>query len=60
MVKRRDLVKEIEEEGLVSIGGTRHEQFVKPGFRTSIPYHREIDDALAKEIRKQAGITKEK
>ena len=56
MTKRRDLVKEVRDAGLVSIGGTKHEIFVKPGHRTSIPYHREIDDELAKEIRKQAGI----
>ncbi len=56
MTKRRDLVKEVLNAGLTSIGGTKHEAFVKPGYRTSIPYHREIDDDLAKEIRKQAGI----
>lgn len=56
MTKRRDLVKEILDAGLKSIGGTNHEVFVKPGFRTAVPYHREISENLANEIRKQAGI----
>ena len=58
MVKRRDLVSEVEDAGLTSKGGTKHEIFEGNGHRTSIPRHREIDDTLAKEIRKQAGITK--
>ena len=58
MTKRGDLVKEILDAGLRSIGGTNHEVFVKPGFRTSVPYHREISDRLADQIRKQAGIKK--
>ncbi len=58
MTKRRDLVKELLDADLRSIGGTNHEVFVKPGFRTSVPYHREINDRLADEIRKQAGIKK--
>lgn len=58
MVKRRDLVDEVLASGLKSIGGTDHEIFVKPGFRTSIPRHREIGEGLARAIRKQAGIKK--
>lgn len=56
MVKRRDLVRELEEAGMVSKGGTRHEIFAKPGARTTVPRHREISEELAKTIRKQAGI----
>ena len=59
MVKRRDLVSEVEAAGLVSKGGAKHEKFEGNGHRTTIPRHREIDERLAKEIRKQAGITKE-
>ncbi|GAA6489752.1 MULTISPECIES: type II toxin-antitoxin system HicA family toxin [Gordonibacter] len=58
MVKRRDLVKEVEAQGLRSTGGTNHETFKKPGFQTSIPRHREIDEDTARDIRKQAGIEK--
>ncbi|RDB59927.1 toxin-antitoxin system, toxin component, HicA family protein [Gordonibacter sp. 28C] len=56
MVKRRDLVREVEAQGLRSIGGTGHEVFEKPGFRTSIPRHREIGEGMARAIRRQAGI----
>lgn len=56
MVKRRDLVKELLDAGLVSKGGTNHEVFAKPGFRTEVPRHREIKEDLARQIRKQAGL----
>ncbi len=58
MVKRRDLIAELERAGLVSIGGTKHEKFAGNGHVTRVPRHREIDEDLAKEIRKQAGLTK--
>lgn len=58
VTKRRDLVQELEAAGLKSLGGTNHEVFAKPGFRTVVPYHREIDENLANLIRKQAGIEK--
>lgn len=56
MVKRRDLVKELEDAGFASHGGTNHEVFKKPGYRTVVPRHREIGEAMAREIRKQAGL----
>ena len=56
MVKRRDLVGEVEGAGLKSKGGTKHEIFEGNGHRTAIPRHREINDRLADQIRKQAGI----
>ena len=58
MVKRRDLVKEVEAQGLRNCGGASHDIFKKPGFTTSIPRHREIDEDTARDIRKQAGIEK--
>ena len=58
MVKRRDLVKEVEAQGLKNYGGASHDIFKKPGFTTSIPRHREIDEDTACDIRKQAGIEK--
>ncbi|MBC2890253.1 type II toxin-antitoxin system HicA family toxin [Gordonibacter massiliensis (ex Traore et al. 2017)] len=58
MVKRRDLVKEVEAQGLKNYGGADHDKFWKPGFLTEIPRHREIDEDTARAIRKQAGITK--
>lgn len=56
MVKRRDLVKELVDAGFINKGGTNHEVFIKPGFRTTVPRHREIDKNLARQIRKQAGL----
>ncbi|WP_165171794.1 type II toxin-antitoxin system HicA family toxin [Adlercreutzia sp. ZJ242] len=56
MVKRRDLVRELTEAGFVSRGGRNHEVFVKPGYRTVVPYHRELREVTAGEIRKQAGL----
>ena len=58
LVKRRDLVAEVIGNGLKSKGGTKHEEFRGNGYVTRIPYHREIDDDLAKLIRKQAGLIK--
>ena len=58
MVKRRALVKEVEAQGLKNYGGASHDIFKKPGFTTSIPRHREIDEDTARDIRKQAGIEK--
>lgn len=56
MVKRRDLVKELLQAGFVSKGGTNHETFTKEGYRTEVPRHKEINELLAKAIRKQAGL----
>lgn len=56
MVKRRDLVCELLEAGFRSNGGTNHEVFTKPGFRTVVPRHREISELTANQIRKQAGL----
>lgn len=56
MTKRRDLVRELLEAGFVSVGGTNHEVFVKPGFRTVVPRHREIPEPTARRIRKEAGL----
>lgn len=56
MTKRRVLVKELTDAGFVSVGGKRHEVFVKPGFRTEVPRHREIKNQMADIIRRQAGL----
>lgn len=56
MTKRRDVVKLLTRNGFESIGGTRHEVFVKPGFRAEVPRHNEIGETLFKEIKKQAGL----
>ena len=57
MTKRRDLVRELLMAGFVSVGGANHEVFVKPGFRTAVPRHREIPECTVRHIRKQAGLS---
>ena len=56
MTKRKDLVRELLDAGFRSVGGTNHEVFVKPGFRTAVPRHREIPERTVHLIRKQAGL----
>jgi len=52
-VKRRDLIKKLEETGCVLIRhGGRHDWYQNPGTKVSqpIPRHKEIKDILAKHI----------
>lgn len=56
MTKRKDLVRELLDAGFKSIGGTNHEVFVKPGYRTAVPRHREIPERTVHQIRRQAGL----
>ena len=57
MVKRRDLIRLLEQYGLKYDGGTNHDKFKSDdGHVTHIPRYREIPDKLAKSIIKQAGI----
>lgn len=57
MVKRRDLVKELVDAGFINKGGTNHEVFIKPGFRTTVPRHREIDEKPCASNQKASGTT---
>jgi len=56
MTKRRDIVKLLEENGFENKGGTSHDEFVKPGYRTVVPRHKEIRESTFKKIKKQAGL----
>ena len=56
MMKRRDLVKALEDAGYISDGGTDHEKFKKDGVVVLLPRHKEIPDETAKRILRQAGI----
>jgi predicted RNA binding protein YcfA (HicA-like mRNA interferase family) len=52
-VKRRDLIKKLEEMGCILIRhGGKHDWYQNPRTRVSqpIPRHREIKDSLAKHI----------
>ena len=54
-MKRRDLVKEIEDMGCVFIRhGGKHDWYQKPKTKVSqpVPRHRKINDNLARHIKK--------
>ena len=56
MVKRRDVVKLLEENGLINKGGGNHDKFKHPDRRwTEVARHREIDKRVFINI-KQAGL----
>lgn len=58
-MKRRAFVRQIEKEGCVLLRpGARHDIYVNPktGQRQPVPRHTEIDNALAKHIRKYLGL----
>ena len=57
MTKRRVVTTLLETNGFVNKGGARHDKYVHPDGRwTSVPRHRDIDEMLVKEIKKQAGL----
>lgn len=55
-MKRRELVRLLLLAGYESVGGTKHECFVKGSTRILVKRHREIEDAVAKRILRQAGL----
>ena len=55
-MKRRELVRLLLLAGFESVGGAKHECFVKGSLRVLIKRHREIEDATAKRILRQAGL----
>ena len=58
-MKRRELVQQLEREGCVFLRpGSRHDLYINPktGQMQAVPRHREIDNALAKHIRKYLGV----
>lgn len=58
-MKYRDLVARLKAAGWVITKETPHDKArhpSKPGVKIPIPHHREISEALAKTILKQAGL----
>ena len=58
-MKRREFVRKLEREGCVLLRpGGRHDIYFNPktGLRQPVPRHTEIDNALAKHIRKYLGL----
>lgn len=58
-MKRKELIKQLENKGcyLLRHGG-RHDIYFNPrtGLKQPVPRHSEIDDRLAKHIKKYLGV----
>lgn len=60
-MKRSELLKQIKKEGCILLRpGSRHDIYINPktGQKQPIPRHSEIDNDLAKHIKKYLGIIK--
>ena len=58
-MKRREIIKRLEDNGFVfDRHGTNHDIYYNENTKKMVPVgrHREIDDMLAKEILKEAGL----
>jgi mRNA interferase HicA len=58
-MKRTELIRDLREAGCVLLlHGSRHDVYLNPttGQRQPVPRHTEIDDALAKHIKKYLGL----
>lgn len=58
-MKRRDLIKKLEEAGWSITDGAKHDMAKNPsypGVKIPVPRHKEIDDYTAKGILKEAGL----
>jgi predicted RNA binding protein YcfA (HicA-like mRNA interferase family) len=58
-MKRRELIRKLEENGFaLDRHGSNHDVYYNDATkrRATVPRHREIDDNLAKEIFKEAGL----
>jgi len=60
-MKRSELLIQIKKEGCIFLrSGSRHDIYINPktGQKQPVPRHSEIDNALAKHIKKYLGILK--
>ena len=58
-MKRKEFVRKLNKEGCVLLlTGANHDIYLNPvnGKKQPVPRHVEIDNALAKHIRKQLGL----
>ena len=54
----RKVVRRLEREGWVNVGGGKHDKFehrAKPGVTIMVPRHRELTPRVARSIDKDAG-----
>ena len=58
-MKRKDLIKQLAKAGCVLLrNGSRHDIYLNPsnGQKQPVPRHSEVDEKLAKHIKKFLGI----
>ena len=58
-MKRKEFVRRLEGDGCVLLRpGSRHDIYINPktGLKQAVPRHREIDDTLARHIRRHLGL----
>ena len=61
-MKRKDLVKQLIAEGCILLRhGSRHDIYFNPknGMRQPVPRHKEVDENLARHIKKYLGLEKQ-
>jgi mRNA interferase HicA len=59
-MKRKQFVRQLEKEGCLLLrAGSKHDIFMNPANnkKQPVPRHNEIDDQLAKHIRKYLGLS---
>jgi predicted RNA binding protein YcfA (HicA-like mRNA interferase family) len=60
-MKRSEFIRQLKKDGCVFLrSGSRHDIYFNPkkGLQQPVPRHNEIDNVLAKHIRKYLGLTK--
>ena len=58
-MKRKEFIKDLQRDGCIVLrAGSRHDIYFNPktGLKQPIPRHSEIDNLLAKHIRKYLGL----
>ena len=56
MTKRRDVISFFKQHGFYSKGGTKHEKLTNGEVTIMVKRHREIEDEVFEELKKQAGL----
>lgn len=56
MTKRGDVIRFFEQRGFYSKGGTKHEKLTNGEVTIMVKRHREIEDEVFDELKKQAGL----
>jgi predicted RNA binding protein YcfA (HicA-like mRNA interferase family) len=57
-MKRKEFIKELQKAGCILLRGARHDIYLNPrnGLKQPVPRHSELDNILARHIRKHLGL----